>query len=464
MSTINFSQTSPPVSPPQPFGSKIPDICVGWFEAGDPDDTLAKGQYNASGSCYNLYGNEGKGGSSDAYQIINSASNTHQVLTGTLNGTDFSFLAPAHPPPNLDFATSTFAVSSSCQSISQKCDLGDGTSVTEYIGGTFYDPEHVSTLSWNCSASFSGNYTTLNASSKPNYSPNCYDNSGGCATFFADSNLNIPLDQGGRSYSLDLNITTNRYANPFYMGVVGETSTSQGNNSWIGNSAQIVEYSDYEIWFLLGCEVTVYNLTYSWINSSLTFGNLTVSSDDIAALTRYGLLGDSTPDTTGIAPNGIAFPELAHAVTVAVAQSNSSDQLASNYAQYLSKMMLAFSATAWEPIPNAAEQIRRNVLVARVPKAPLFTLVSLCLLFVLLRAIMSIVGLTSQSRQTQDVQARLNVFGIIASRFEGAERVEAPVNSMDGRSSGTRIGMVRSEQGGWTYVSSREEEKLSLGG
>lgn len=60
-----------------------------------------------------------------AYQIMSNVSDTHEVLTSTQNGSEFSFLAPANPPPGLDFRTSTFAIGSSCQPLSpQQCQLG----------------------------------------------------------------------------------------------------------------------------------------------------------------------------------------------------------------------------------------------------------------------------------------------------------------------------------------------------
>lgn len=106
-SSIQISQLSPLPSPLSNFG------------------------YGSSSSCYmgtELCVEFTRG--PDVYQIMNNESDTDQVLTSTQNEFRFSFLAPVKTPPDLDFTTSSIAVSSSCLTLSRQCQLG------------FYPPWH----------------------------------------------------------------------------------------------------------------------------------------------------------------------------------------------------------------------------------------------------------------------------------------------------------------------------------
>lgn len=457
VSTVVFSQTSRSTSTPQKYGYKFPDVCSGWF-----NDTYIASVYNKP--CEDL---AAANGDADAYQIlVNSSSSpvSHRILTSAQNGTRFSYLAPSNLQQNLDYVTSTVAVSSSCQSIGQKCNLaatqGTETGSIAASGGMIF----ASSVTFNCSANFYANITALaeyEVASGPEtyqyqYSRGCPNYYAGCVDFFTNDLFNGSIAHRSGSNPL-LSSSTGHYANPFYAGIIGNAVIKSKSYEWLKNPPQVVDLTDTgEYWFVLGCETTAYNLTYSWVNNTIVSSNLTLASDDVADIIRTMVVSSSV------------YPELAYSARLAVAQSTSIDQIVSNYAPSLEKMMLAFSANMWTPMSNIEEQSRQNMLVSRVPKAPLFTLVTLCLLFVLLGAVTAVIAMAghTRSRQTREVQARLNVFGVIASRFESTDRTEAPVRQLEdvfeereGRSRSTRVGLAKSGQGGYTYTSSLEQGK-----
>jgi len=449
-STVPFPQITLSNSASNAFGARMTPECIGFFN--DTTDRNVDPTFELQRLCLSGHISIMSG---DAYQIVNNLSDTHRVLTSSQNGSRFSFLAPANPPPGLDFRTSTFAVSSKCQPISEHCDLiGDGNATYPFR--------------YNCSPSFQGNssssYTPdpTNGDNNPGYPPGCQANPSGCVAFSADSSLmNItgPVD-----WTLPAtNRRTDRDTNPFYAGILGQFQGAIGSR---GSSHSLPLISDPQIvegagggyyGFILGCDLTVYNLTYSWVNDSIVSSELEPSNDDITQLMREGLQSTN-------ANGGAAFLQLSYSTILAYLQSNTSQQLADNYAPQLEKNMLALSGNIWKPLTNIEEQVRHNLLVARVPKAPLFILILLCLLFVVLGLVLFLIAIKSQNAEAREFQARLNAFGIIASRFESAEKANAPVSKIEdmftergGESSSTRIGMVRSSEGGWAYSSSFQE-------
>ncbi|KAI4218906.1 MAG: hypothetical protein LQ349_008525 [Xanthoria aureola] len=404
MSAVIVSQMSLSNSAAQAYGDKIPDTCISSFNRA----TLMAPQ-SCDGPVY-------LGG---PYQIIMNVSSHRQILTGSHNGTDFSFLAPANPRPDLDFKATTFAASSSCYPISRRCNMA-----FQYFGQA--KGERTGGLAFNCSENFKGNVDFFRRDNQEYYSTPCVNNQAGCVGFFSDSSLNIPFNNTSiLGYFIISDGTTGLESDPEVSGGVGK-------------------------WFILGCEITIHEYTYIWINNTITSGTITPASDEVAAVVRQ-VITQNDPS---------AYQQFAYNVQLSTFMSNTSSQIAASYSQHLEKTLLAWSAASWEPTATQQEQIRRNLLVTRVPKTPLFTLVTLCLLFVALSVTITVIVLLDESGPTSEIQSRLNVFGLVASRFGGAERSETSPGSQEdgcaeseGRSDDTKIGIVKTRLGGWNYVS-----------
>ncbi len=97
------------------------------------------------------------------------------------------------------------------------------------------------------------------------------------------------------------------------------------------------------------------------------------------------------------------------------------------------------------------------MLVARVPKAPFFCLIALNYVYVVLAGVLAYCAVKSRPNETNDARERLAISGLVAFCFEGT-RAKKPVKQKrelfaehDKEDSG-RIGLERSEYGGWEYM------------
>lgn len=110
-------------------------------------------------------------------------------------------------------------------------------------------------------------------------------------------------------------------------------------------------------------------------------------------MTRFvtSLSNDSTANIwQGVMENiEVGTSSLQQAASLA-AFSNSEQELADKIALAYSKIALAIGSEAVTPLPAIAAQERSSSLVARVPAAPLFTLVIANLLFVVLGIILAV--------------------------------------------------------------------------
>jgi len=99
--------------------------------------------------------------------------------------------------------------------------------------------------------------------------------------------------------------------------------------------------------------------------------------------------------------------------------------------------------------------------VARVPIAPLAVLIFSNLSFVVLGVVLTIVAVVAVMKgDTREIQARMGISGLVAAQFEG-DRAREPVESVEDLFKenrgveGPRVGVVRTEEGGWMFGSWR---------
>jgi hypothetical protein len=111
------------------------------------------------------------------------------------------------------------------------------------------------------------------------------------------------------------------------------------------------------------------------------------------------------------------------------------------------------------PRGNTEEQIRTSLLVAKVPKAPLYVLVLLCLIYAVFGIAFTIMALSVTHGGVKDVQAKLSIVGLVAEGFERVRlgrpvgRVEELFEEWDGRGS-RRVVVHRTQVGGWKFDTS----------
>ena len=133
-------------------------------------------------------------------------------------------------------------------------------------------------------------------------------------------------------------------------------------------------------------------------------------------------------------------------------QSNETLQvLADKYAIAYSQAAMAILSVELEPRPVQSAQIRYNIFVARVPKAPLFCLILFYVLYAALGLGLTFHALRAVHKDETviDMQARLSVAGLTADCFEQDDVVGREVDASEDLFAerqghvGVRIGVQR---------------------
>lgn len=246
--------------------------------------------------------------------------------------------------------------------------------------------------------------------------------------------------------------------NPYYFSVAAALNEKFGRivNGPNENDPEFLTATHGAMVFALFCNATVYDLEYSMVNGSITRFLYQPSNSSSATIVqgtqKFTNLGDSV---------------LQQAASVA-AYDNSAQGLADGIAVAYSRVALSVAAGAFTPQPAAEAQLRREILVARVPKAPLAFLLLANLLLVVLGITLTVFALSALRGDTAEIQALLSITGLVTSSFEqaraleGTESVEALFEENSGRP-GPRIGISRTSEGGWAYTTWRPQETVVRG-
>lgn len=148
--------------------------------------------------------------------------------------------------------------------------------------------------------------------------------------------------------------------------------------------------------FALSCEATIYDVTFSIINGSFQDFNTSISSPQKANIVQ--------------APLQVGFGQyhLYQAASTAVLAINYSVALSMGKAFSQTGMALASGAFAFDY--NIEQRFRWTVNVARVPKAPFFYLVAVCLIYSAFGIVMTVLALhLRRIPELRDQQAKLMV-------------------------------------------------------
>lgn len=331
------------------------------------------------------------------------------VRTISRDGTDFAYLGNT-PQPRLsaiDYTANTWAVESKCTPVTTQCMDED-----RFFGaGTPF----------KCPFAFEGDLAKV--------LPGPWQ-----MAYFTDSS------------GTDNSTISATVSNPYYFGVAGALNEQVGRI--VGgpneNDPEFAIAGHGALVFTLFCDATVYDVEYSMVNGSIT---------------RF-LYQPSNSSTTTIIQGSQQFTNLGdsllqQAASIA-AYNNTAQGFADQVAIAYSRIALSVAAGAFTPQPAAEAQLRRDMLVARVPKAPLASLLVANLLLVVLGIGLTVSALLASRGDTGEVQARLGITGLVASCFEGARArdgsrsVEAMFEENSGRN-GPRMGISRTAEGGWAF-------------
>jgi len=350
--------------------------------------------------------------SSAPVEVLSNISQTMLVQTHTVGKDQFAYLANAQPSrlASNDYSANSYAVQSQCKPVSSDC-MGDG--LVSGVG-----------VKYHCSFAFQGTADTSVGSS----------NSVTMAYFTDSSGSNN--DTG-----------TAAIGNPYYYAAVAVVNMRNPPSSALTGNPQIIKgmHGGSTI-IALFCNSTIYDLEYTSLNGTITRFITNPSNSSVTNILQGSQRLTQAADANLVQAASVAgLGDSAQAI---------SDQFALSYSQ----TALAVASGAFQPLPALESQSRENMLVARMPKAPLACLLVANLSLAVLGIVLTVVAFLSTSGETGEVQARLSIPALVASHFE-AVRTHAPVEKVEdmfGESlgeRGPRIGFIRSPQGAWMFSS-----------
>jgi hypothetical protein len=345
----------------------------------------------------------------EAIETINNISTKNQVATAMHEGKSYAYLAPSDPQSDVDFRASTFALHTECQPISRKCNL------TAAFGAS---------TPYKCTDAFQGDLTNNTSLGRTTLE------------YFEDADLKAKAEKA---------------VNPFHVGVAAIINTVSGFNESLYNDPEIVHPVHGGDAIVAQCTVTVYDFTYSFLNGTVTSVTTSMADEKITEL----MIGP-------MMYTGYDFSMMELALQRA-SLVNTSQQWVDTWSSTFNVVTLGLSTGAFDTQLTLEEQTRTNLLVARVPKAPLFALIAFNVLFVLYGLAVFVFAMFSHPQDTSNVQARLSLAGLAASKFEG-NRAERPVKALDEMfleseesTEELRVAVAKTELGGWAYQTIRTD-------
>ena len=342
-------------------------------------------------------------------KVLSNISDTMTIQIYSTGQDQYAYIASPETPrlSLLDYTVSTYAIHSQCSPVTSQCANANDVSGV----GTTY----------NCPFAFQGRVNTAVGAS----------NSVTMAYF---------TDSTGSSNNTDKTLI----GNPYYYSAVILANMRNARPAALQNDPEVLSggHGGATI-VVVGCTSTVYDVEYSSVNGTIKDWKTSKSNSSMT------LIVQGTQRRTDV-----GNPNLIQAASIA-GLGNSAQAIADQFALAYSQTALAVSSGAFEPRAARASQVRDRILVARVPKAPLFALVAANLLLVLLGIILAIVALIAVRGNTGEAQARLSIPALVAALFE--VRMATPVNEVEDMfeerhgEQGPRIGFAKAVEGGWVF-------------
>ena len=243
--------------------------------------------------------------------------------------------------------------------------------------------------------------------------------------------------------------------NPYYFGTWARADT-QGHlpnasitatSTMLQNDPEIVTPVHGGMAWVLSCNTTVYEVLYNYFNGTVSKPVIGLANDTIGGLIMAPTNYDFGLSNLEIATNIASF-------------SVSSQELANKWANSYSQIALGLSSGVFSSRSNTEEQILKEILVARIPKAPLFTLVGLNLVYAVVGIALALYAIFGSRLDdgSADVRERLTIPGVVAECFEesggardGTVKAEQLFVERKGKGLTGRVGVAETEDGGWQF-------------
>lgn len=355
-------------------------------------------------------------------QTLNNQSNALSVLSDGPDPTlAYLTVNPSDRARQHDFSATTYGMRTSCRPVTRSCNMMTSGALA----------------TWNCSngafAQAGSNTASLNVQQR-----------------FFDDEAMTQSSAGGAS------------VNPSFFALGSLTQISANPITNIANDPDVVSASNALAAILL-CSVSLYDVTYDVIEGNVTHMSSTLSNISVTNVFIPAL-----------SESGFGWPNMANAFNMAASVADTAQDLSDQFALAYSKIALSIGAGSVVKSPALAAQTRTSILVAKVPKAPLFLLVVINLIFVLLGVVLAIVAARS-SPEAHEAQSRFSIAGIVAGMFEGDTAKTAASDGLVGAQieklyreyyeggATKRIGIGRGQDGGFEFKALEKELYIGEG-
>lgn len=399
--TVQFVQLQE-LEPTLAFGRGLSQVCLDIYVPGDTRRTGV--DVVANNTPCSVYGSADV---VETYATVNKVSLINQVLSVNSSNLTYVLLTDAQISNDLDFSASTIVSNTQCEPITLACNVPTRLDSSLWNTSTEFPRFH-------CSSGFSGPtayygmYSNLTLPSEFGYFQ---------IQFFNDSDLTEPA-------------TLDTYpVNPTYFALAaliflpGSPGAPGAPLYLAKNDTEIIDGGlDSGYGYILKCNNTVFDATYTWVNGSfqsflsLSPTNATMAGNLNSLQQEPGyVIGRNAPSTLGT-----VNPEISASALLAGFSSDTAQILADKFALAYSQAAVAYASGLFTPRANELEEHRTVLLATRLPLAPFYTLVTVNLLYTLISIVTAAVALyvCSRSQGTAYVKERLNVLGLVAHGFK----------------------------------------------
>ncbi|KAJ9644838.1 hypothetical protein H2204_001300 [Knufia peltigerae] len=403
-----------PQTPIMGLGRGLPD---------GPCSTQLSADFDAGDCIISDHGDVFLVGANEAARVMSNTSSNNAVYDVFIDGMHMAYLGPADNPDGLDYRAESLAMHTTCAQIGRECHLHAETKELE---------------PFTCTEEFYGNLALPNVNGDETDAVTGLPFRSAGIVFFRNAALielgNASSDSGNENF-------LTRSSNPHFIGVWARVEL-HATEEQIADGNVVVPSQGGTSW-LLNCTATAYQISYDFLNGSVQHATAEVANGSVGTILNAG--------------NYYGFGKVAlETAAYSASQYNDTQQMADSWAQAYSRAALALSAGIMNGRANLEEQQRSTRLVARVPKAPLYTLVGLNSLYAVLGVLLAIMALHSHPKDSNEIRERLSTSGLVAARFEG-ERAEQAVRKkreMFGEHAGMstgRVGIEQGEYGGYVF-------------
>lgn len=337
--------------------------------------------------------------SAQAYRTLANLSTVNQVRSSSVDGLYLAYIIAPESGFDLDYSASTFAMETKCAPITSRCGLEQGSFCPRPNCVGQNGLTH--TLNFTCPGGLVGNLggNTGTAFEADGSSSLLQTLTNFFLQLFNDSNFE-------ERHSTDA-VTSVNYANPLHF-VAGALVPP---NDQLSTDSEAIRFTPTDnVGVIFGCHTTIYELDFDFRNGSIVAGTTRVANSSLSSGLGWAL--EDYRARVGYQSY------LDSAITGAGISATTVEEMANRFANSFSEVAMAIHSGILSPRATIDAQHRENVLVARLPKAPFFTLLLLNLIYATLGLLLGITALTSHPRNIRDIQARLTVAGLSAALLE----------------------------------------------